>query len=204
MKALALLLLVGCASSFQSARTLAPGKTQVTAGLARVMPTEGSGHANVGDVQVRTGISDSVDGGLKLSRTPGAANTVSGIGADLKLRITDPAAKTTVSFALPVGAVWEERGTDWGNGLLTISPTILIGVELSPTTELVLGPALVWVLPDGGTDNSEAEFAATIGVRFTDPSRTWAVHPEIGIMHISDSGNSENLLSFGLGVAVGN
>ena len=99
------------------------------------MPSEGDGHFYLGDVQIRHGMGGKVDGGLRLIRTPGALETISSLSADVKIQITNPEDKGIASFVIPVGAVWGEQGTDFEDGLLTFSPGLMLGYDISPTTE---------------------------------------------------------------------
>jgi hypothetical protein len=202
MRGAVLVLLVGCASSFQSAHPLQPGKTQVTAGLSGVKPTDGDGQLFVGDLQVRHGLADKIDGGVKLVRTPGAVETVSAFAADVKFQLNEAGGKTAVSLGIPVGAAWVEEQGEFNDGILILGPTLFIGTELAPNLELVFAPSIVLVLPEGGTSDSEIEVAATLGLRFTDPSRTWAIQPEVGLTHFNE-GESPTFVTFGVGVSVG-
>ena len=205
----ALVLLVGCASSYQSARVLAPGKTQVTAALSRtdIFSDDELGDGVTawgGDVQVRQGVVDRFDLGVRLSRTPGALETLSQLAVEPKVQITDPNASTTLSVALPIGVGWAENGDDWEDGTVLITPTVFIGVDLSPSAELVIGPKVFAIFPDAKTEDSEIEFGGSIGVRFHDASRTWAVHPEVSFLRFAEDGESITFLTFGVGVSAGN
>ena len=41
-------------------------------------------------------------------------------------------------------------------------------------------------------------------MRFGDESRTWAVHPVLGLIRISGGGDRESFLMFGVGIVAGN
>lgn len=214
MKRLALVVCsVGCVSSYQSARVLPTGKTQVTAAVSRVQVIESeSDDASiwVGDLQVRHGLAAQFDGAIRLSRTPGGLNALSMLMIDPKYQITSPSSSTAVSVALPVGVAWEEQGSDFNDGVGVIAPTILIGTPLAPNTELVFAPKVVVFLPDGETDQSEIEFGASLGLRFTNAARTWAIHPELSLLLFDPSNNgggggeTVKVLSFGIAVSAGN
>jgi len=202
-------LLVGCASSYQSARTLAPGKTQVTAALSRTeLFSEGEFDEGVsvwgGDIQVRQGVVEKFDLGLRLSRTPGAEETLSQLSFEPKYQITADTSSTTVSVALPIGVGWAETGDDWEDGTVLLVPTVFVGIDLSPTTELVFAPKMFALFPDAKTEDSEVEFGASVGVRFFDASRTWAIQPEVSYLRFSEDGESISFLTFGIGVSAGN
>ncbi|HEY5934362.1 MAG TPA: hypothetical protein VIU61_07005 [Kofleriaceae bacterium] len=202
-------LALGCASSYQSARVLAPGKTQVTAAVSRtdIFSEDELGDGVTawgGDVQVRQGVVDRFDFGVRLSRTPGALETLSQFSLEPKVQITGPEASTTLSVALPIGVGWAENGDDWEDGTVIITPTVFVGVELSPSAELVIAPKVFAFFPDAKTEDSEIEFGGSIGVRFHDASRTWAIQPEVSFLRFAEEGESISFLTFGVGVSAGN
>jgi hypothetical protein len=206
---LVLTMLVGCASSYQSARVLAPGKTQVTAALSRTeIFSEGELGDGVtawgGDIQVRQGVVEKFDFGVRLSRTPGALETLSQLAIEPKFQLTGKDASTTISIALPIGVGWAENGSDWEDGTVLLIPTMFVGVDLSPTAELVIGPKVFAIFPDAKTEDSEVELGGSVGVRFFDASRTWAIHPEISYLRFAEDGSSISFLTFGVAVSAGN
>jgi hypothetical protein len=202
-------LLVGCASSYQSARTLAPGKTQVTAALSRTeMFSEVEFDEGIsvwgGDIQVRQGVVEQFDLGVRLARTPGAEETLSQLSIEPKYQITPGTSSTTVSVALPVGVGWAETGDDWEDGTVLLIPTVFVGIDLSPTAELVIAPKVFALFPDAKTEDSEVELGGSVGVRFYDASKTWAIQPEISFLRFSEEGEGISFLTFGIGVSAGN
>ncbi|MBA3454077.1 MAG: hypothetical protein H0T42_13365 [Deltaproteobacteria bacterium] len=213
MKRIALVVCsVGCVSSYQSARVLPTGKTQVTVAVSRVQALEDGDEDEsvwVGDLQVRHGFAAQFDGGIRLSRTPGGLNSLSMLTIDPKYQITSPSSSTAVSIGVPFGVAWEEQGSDFEDGIGVIAPTLLIGTPLAASTELVFAPKVVVFLPDGDTEESEIEFGASIGLRFTNSARTWAIHPELSLLLFDPSNGSEGgetakILSFGVAVSAGN
>jgi hypothetical protein len=199
---LAFVLLGGCATSHQSARVLAPGKTQVTTALARTSATEGGLDEGIwtGDLQVHTGVAPGFEMGARLVRTPGGAETASIASIEGRFQVVPE----HVSIGLPVGVLWEEQFDDFEGGNFFLTPTVFVGTDVSPTTELVAAPRLfVFISNDG--DDSEVEVGGSVGLRVTNEARTWAVHPELGLIQFSEGdGDSETYLTFGLGISVGN
>ena len=199
------MLAIGCANSYQSARVLAPGKTQVTVGVSRVdIISDGGGDDEalwLGDLQVRHGMGPKFEGGFRLQRSPGTGEAISILGFDPKFALTDPASKTAISIGVPISVLWFENGSDFEDGTILVTPSLFIGLELSPTVELVISPKVFYIKPDGA--DAEVELGGSIGVRFGDASRSWAVHPELGIVHFSE-GDGESFLMFGVGISAGN
>jgi len=195
-------LLAGCSAQYQSARTLPEGKFQVTAAASNVRSTEdGDDHAWTGDVQVRGGLADRLDGGIHLGRTPSFGNeSISAVMVDLKKQLTDATSETAFSLALPIGIGWIDEGDDWGEGTYLLAPTILFGQQVSPEVELVVAPKLLVMHPDGGETRTGG--GLSLGVRISDTTRSWAMHPEISISKLE---RTDGLLySFGFAVAAGN
>jgi hypothetical protein len=200
---LALVLLGACATSHQSARVLAPGKTQVTTALARTSATEGGLDEGIwtGDLQVHTGVASNVEVGARLVRTPGGAETASIASIEGRFQVVPD----HVSVALPVGILWEEQFDDFEGGNFFLTPTVFVGTDVSPTMELVAAPKLFVFIPDDDDDDTEIEFGGSVGLRITNEARTWAVHPELGLIQLSEGdGDGETYVTFGLGVSVGN
>jgi hypothetical protein len=203
--ALSMLLALGagaCATSHQSARVLAPGKTQVTTALARTSSSDevGEGLWN-GDLQVHGGVAPGVELGGRLVRTPGGGNTLSGASLEGRFQVVPE----RVAIAVPVGFVWQEEFDDFEGGAYTLTPTVFVGADVSPTLEVVAAPKLFVFIPDEGDGDTEVEWGGSVGLRVTNEARTWALHPELGLAHFSeDDGSGETFLTFGLGVSVGN
>ena len=202
--------LAGCSATYQSARVLDPGKTQVTLGVTRAegssQNADADGHIYIGDLQVRRGIASQVEAGFRLTRMPNAGmsseTNVSSAALDLKYQVTPRNARTAVSIALPLGAWFAEDGITFDRQAWLVSPTLLVGTALAPTTELVFGPKLTVILPDSNSADTQTAYGASIGLRFTDPARTWALHPEISVVHYSTASDA-TLYTFGLAVSAG-
>ena len=124
MKAIAFALVcvaaTACGTSYQSARVLAPGKTQVTAGLARTSSTEAGFDEGLwaGDLQAHTGVADKVEIGGRLVRTPGYGNTGSYAAIEGRFQVVPD----RVSVALPVGIIWAEEMDDFETGAYLVTP----------------------------------------------------------------------------------
>ena len=198
-----LVLLVGCATSYQSARPLPQGKSQVTIGVSRTETIdEGEDSIWVGDLMIRTGVSPRSDAGLRLTRNPGLGENISILTLDGKFALTAPDAKTTLSIGVPVGIIWSENGLDdLDTGAILVTPTIFVGVQMGAQAELVFAPKIFVIVPEGDGD-TETEFGGSLGFRFTDETNSWAIHPEVGFMHVSE-GDGETFMMFGVAVAAG-
>ena len=192
--------LVGCASTYQSARVLPPGATEVGVALSRVEEPDNSEEDGVwvGDVSVRHGMSDRFDAGVHLTRIPGGPETGSFLALDPKVMLTAPGAATTFSVSLPVGVAWDESFSDAGDGTFVLAPTLYLGFEVTPGTEFVAAPKVFVFLPSGG--KSDTEVGGSLGLRIGDGSRSWAFHPEVGFIHFDQGGS---FLMFGVGIAAG-
>ncbi|HUQ08426.1 MAG TPA: hypothetical protein VM261_38310 [Kofleriaceae bacterium] len=197
----AALLAGACATSHQSARVLAPGKTQVTTALARTSATEGGLDEGIwtGDLQVHGGVAPGFELGGRLVRTPGGGNTGSIASIEGRFQVVPE----RVSIALPVGVVWQEELDDFEGGNFFLTPTVFVGTDVSPTMELIAAPKLFVFIPDDGDDDTEVEIGGSVGLRITNEARTWAVHPELGIIQFSE-GTDATWITFGLGISVGN
>lgn len=199
---------LGACTVAQSARVLAPGKTQVSVGANRTTASadEGDDVLWSGQVMVRRGLADKVDVGVILDRTPGSGEATSRLAVEPKVQLTAPGGNVTVSLALGAGVIWADGmtsdGLDAELGGYMLSPTAYLGFELAPGAELVAAPRLHFVFPDGEDDHGTA-YGASIGVRFTDPARTWAVHPELTYMTIDDTFVDESFLTLGVSVSAG-
>lgn len=205
MTRIALVLALTACTASQSARVLAPGKTQVTAAINRNEVTGDTDSDAIwsGEVMVRHGLGDRFDGGLRVARTPGRGEAVSLAQLEPKVQVTAADAATTLALALGLGLAWGEQGSDFEDGTYVIAPTVFVGHALSPTAELVFAPKLSVIKPDGSSE-SLTGVGAALGVRVTDPARSWAVHPELLVQRISDDNDSETFVTLGLGVSVGN
>ncbi|HEU0034108.1 MAG TPA: hypothetical protein VFQ53_25950 [Kofleriaceae bacterium] len=201
--------IVGCASSYQSAHVLAPGKTQVSAAVTRIEQIAEDGDTAdedgiyVGDVRVAHGIADKVDANVRLTRAPGSGDTVSMMSAEARFELTAPEAPAALSIGLPIGILWaEEDELELDYGGLVVMPTLYAGYQVSPGVELVAAPKLFITIPDEG--DTQLDFGGSLGVRISDLAQTWHVQPELGLAHFSDEGDSATFLLFGLSIGAGN
>ncbi len=204
-------LATACAGTYQSARTIAPGKTQVTVGVTRIQNTsdeqgvddeQDSGWA--GDLQIRHGFAERFDFGARLQRMPGVGTTVSWLSIDPKVELTPVGSPAVVSIGVPAGVMWTEEiddGLDFANGTIVVIPSIYVGFDLSPNVEIVASPKLFYIKPDGADE--EIEVGGSLGLRFVDPARSWAVQPELAVMRIAEDNESATLLSLGVAISAG-
>jgi hypothetical protein len=193
----AAILLGACGSSFQSVNVVAPGQTQVTGGMVRTTPDDDfdpeSGAIYSGDLQVRHGVTDKVDLGVRYA----GGNGLHYLAFDPKFQIIPK----YVSVGAPIGVLFAEDGGfermfDYGG--IVISPTIYAGAELSPnTSELVFAPKIMWVLPDDG--ESDSEVGASLGFRLSTNLQKWAIMPELSYLDVT--GAESGLLSFGIALS---
>ena len=191
----------GCVSPYQSARVLAPGKTQATVSVTQVRSIEDSDDKLwVGDVQVRHGFDGKLEGGIRLGSAPSNDDTANQIFVDVKAKLSQTDT-TAVSVALPVGIYFGQRGFDFEDGTIAIAPVLFFGAQLSPEAELVVAPRVAYLIPDN--DDNETALGVSLGVRFGPPSTGWAIHPEVGIMKLMADG-TDPLITFGIGIAAGN
>lgn len=204
--ALAAPLLAACTAA-QSARVLPPGKTQVTvaANVTTMSQAEEGleGELWFGEVMVRRGLGSRLDGGLLLHRTPGQSGALSLLALEPKVQITAAGARATVSIGLSAGVSFEDApgqdGLNFEHAGYHVTPALYLGYDLSATAELVASPRLYLLIPDDMGD-TETELGGALGVRFTDPARTWAVHPELALSTIED----ELFFTLGVSVSAGN
>jgi len=209
-RVLLLLASSACATSAQSARPVDPGTTEVTVSLGRAAslkePSRSpSGESDplakgvaegawTGELMIRHGMTDGFDGGLRLGRMPGLGG-LSVAAVDLKVRVVR-SPRVVVSLGGPAGIVWEETPGPSYLGAVAV-PTLYLGMEVSPTVELVAAPKLHLIFARG--EAMEQAWGLTIGPRFTEPRRRWAVHPELGITRFADT----TLLLLGFSVSAG-
>ena len=184
----------GCAASYQSARVLPRGHTQVTVAMSR---TTANGVAGVGrwagDVQARAGVANRFDAGLRLARTPSFDDAVSAVVIDGKLAVIPE----RLSLAVPAGLLW----SDADRRAYGVMPTAFLGVDVAPTVEIVLAPKLMLFYGDAGAD---VELGASLGLRFTDPLRqVWALQPELGLTTGSYGGADAAVITIGVGNSFG-
>lgn len=190
-----------CATSYQSARTLDAGTLEVTVGGGRhQLFDEGVGADTVwaGDLQVRYGVLDRLELGARVMRTPGVGEAASYLQLDPKLAIVRQPT-WNVSASVPVGGGWGEPSAGaFDNGRLVISPTLFVGHALTTQLELVASPKLFVVQ---GKGDPVLDYGASLGLRFGDPGRAWAIHPEVGFVRLTDGPENDTLFTVGIGIA---
>lgn len=196
--------LAGCTST-QSARVLAPGKTQLAVGVARVTISEDDdGVLYTGQLRVAHGVSETAEIAAEVGRTPGAGETYTSFAVAPKFQISR-SPTSAVSLAIPVSLAWGERGLDdVGGGTFAVLPTLYAGFDLSKDAELVIAPSL----GVGKTvDEPGALYALglSLGIRMGDASTLSGFQPSLGFLRLSSSEGRDSItfLMLGLGVAVG-
>ncbi|MFN0249794.1 MAG: hypothetical protein ACKV2T_23125 [Kofleriaceae bacterium] len=187
-----------CAAT-QSAHTLPPGKVDLGVSIGRSSRfekdvDEGSWS---GRASVRVGVVDGFDVGAHFEHTPGTA-TIGSFAIDMKVRLAR-SGRSTVAFGVPAGIVWEDVADNFEFSGGFVMPSLYLSVDLSPTVELVSNVRYV-VARETGSFRTLTGFGASIGPRFVDETRTWAVQPEVGMLRHEE----ETLLTFGLTLTVGN
>lgn len=197
----------GCAGTYQSAHTLAPGKTQVTADITAARATDNGDTSDTvmtGELMVRHGLDDGLDGGIRLGRLPDddSTSSASALSFDIKKRLSD-SETNTISLDIPAGILWSESGLNFSDGILHFTPTLLVGLQVDPSTEVVFGPKFILLLnpENDSSDHTAIGGGATLGVRFSDAARTYGIQPELGIAKVEDI---DVILTFGIAVAAGN
>jgi hypothetical protein len=190
--------LIGCVSSYQSAKVLAPGQTQITGALTRSAPDDQLDEGlYTGDIQVRHGLSDKVDGGVRYG-IASEFGSIHSLSVDAKIELVPD----HVSVSLPVGVIISDEERDFEYGGFFIAPTVLLGAEMSKNVALVAAPRLIIAFPDeddGFPSDSTTLYGASVGVRFSADLERWAIHPEVGLLSGDDLDGT--LISAGVGVS---
>lgn len=205
MKRLALAIALAGCTTMQSARVLAPGKTQVSAGVARSRVPE-YGALWLGEVRVAHGVTDGFELGAHVSRTPGSGETISALGIDPKVRLGEWP-KARISAALPVSLAWDEKDSDVGSPTLLVLPALFLGYDMSPETELVFAPRGGLVRTTSADTASSTLYAigATLALHIGDRATGAGVHPELGVLMYGGGGVSTDVIAtIGLSVTAGN
>jgi hypothetical protein len=200
VRAALLLLLASCTSSYQSARALPVGKMQVTTAATRGEVSDMDDSAWVGDVQARTGLTEGIDGGVRLVRTVSAGKTSSGLGLDSKIELTPVGAKATFSAALSVALMWDEDGTHFEAPVVAFTPTLFFGTDISPEVELVLSTKFAKLIPNYG--EGQTLYGTSVGLRIGDEHKSWAIQPEV--TYLETTGMDGHVILFGVGLSAGN
>lgn len=190
-----------CATSYQSARTLDAGTLEVTvAGARNQLFDEGTLDDTVwtGDLQVRYGVVDRFELGARLVRTPGIGEAASYLQIDPKVAIVR-GVRWQVSASLPIGGGWGEPSAgELDSGRLVVSPTVFAGRTIAEQLEVVVAPKLFVVQ---GKGDPVLHYGAGIGLRWVASDHTWAIHPEVGIVRLTDGPDDDTLLTVGIGIA---
>lgn len=199
-------LLAACAQ-MQSARLLRPGHTAVSAGLSRVSLDDNSQNVPTyfGEVRVAHGFSDTVEVGALVGRSAGNDQNGSAFGLAPRFRLRE-SSTSAISLSIPAMALWQENGAQFHGGELAVCPTVYVGFQLAPETELVLSPrAGVLFRPGDDTTSTLFLVGGAIGLSLGSPGGA-TLHPEIGVMvdqPTSTAAPTELALTFGLGVTAG-
>lgn len=192
----------------QSARTLAPGRTALTVGVAHTIASVAQDDEEPqwsGAVMLRRGITRRFDVGLVAARTPGTGDSRSTFAVDPKVQLTPPTSRVTASLGLALGMLVHDDGERRALGpqldLALARPSVFLGVDATPTLEITLaGHAWFGNSNDHG-DESFTAYNLTGGLRVTDTARTWAIHAELGWLTVADE--DADFLTIGLGVTAG-
>jgi hypothetical protein len=204
--ALIVLVCSGC-TALQSARTLAPGKTELTVGLGRAASSDRFEDGDwSGRLMVRHGLADGFDFGLAVDHTPGT-NGTGAIEIDPKVRVTRND-RTTLALGVPAGFIWFE-GEELETLGFALAPSMYLSLDAAPSVELISNVRYVFNFVENITgsryERTDA-FGASFGLRFTEKARTWAVTPEFGLLRVPATKytGQATYLTFGLSIAVGN
>ena len=216
---------VSCAASYQSARVVPLGKTEVTVAMSKLVDAkpepEQDGEIRptwTGDLQLRRGIRSHFDIGFRFIRTQGVpqflvgpppqiAETLSSLSFEPKLELTEPGATTIISVALPVYRGWFSDAYGSKPASYAIAPTLFAGFQLSSQSELVLTAKAIASKSYGSLEPVRTALGGSVGVRFGSRAGGFAIQPEIGVLRSYDQAGAYRsgvLISFGLGIAVGN
>jgi hypothetical protein len=194
-----LLALCACTAT-QSARTLAPRSTEVSVGVGRMsFESDFDNGQWTGHAMVRRGIVDGFDLGVHLEHTTGGAG-VGAIAIDPKLRLAH-GGRTTLAAGAPLGVLWSEDTELYLTGVMAL-PSLYLSVELSPRVELVTNARYMLVRArrmESSPYVTEHGVGGTLGLRFTDEERSWAMQPEFGFTRAVDTTH----VTVGLTISVG-
>jgi hypothetical protein len=179
--AVAVIAATGCASSYQTASLVGAGRTTVSGALARSQ-LNGDGEAEdagdwSGDLQVRHGVTDTVELGVHYTGTNGAH----AVAVDPKFSIVPD----KIAVSLPVAVLFSDQDRDMEYGGLVVTPTLFFGAPVTPNkVELVVAPKLMMVFPDSDDAQSDQWFAVSAGARLSADLRKWALLPEVSIINL--------------------
>ena len=217
----ALLTVTGCPNpnTYGTPRTLAPGKVQMVASLEGVgissssyaTTQNGATVQNGGasfysptapSVGVRVGVSDDVDLGFRLSE-------LSSLEADVKYNFLK---SKTFDMAINPGVQGAYLSVDQTSlGLIYLNLPLLLGINFSHSTTLVLTPGFTYLVATGSVNNSNgtSSFAtgsaplARMGVGFNFRiSSQFGLQPEVTVLKGFNDANA-TIWNFGLGFLIG-
>lgn len=171
----------GCAqSSYQTARMLPQGGTRLSAALSSysAYTSEGNSGKNAFEVMGSHGMNEKIELGGKLSYLDsGFSETGKFITllAVPKVSLIDE----ELALAVPTGVLFNTaEGSD--NAFETM-PGVVYTRPLTPEFELDAAGQLV-IATNDSFDELEVYPAGNLGVQFSPPGASWALHPELGVL----------------------
>ena len=198
-------------SSYQSARMLPQGGTQLTAAISNydAHAENGSSGETAFEIMGSHGMSERLELGGKLSYMSvgvlGESQNVFTLLAQPKYSLQPD----TLALTMPVGALFTEDDHAY-----EISPGVVWSKLFRPEVELdVAGNVLI--AENSDFDDSEIYICGNVGASFGPANAPWAIHPELGlVIPTGDAADTvDYFLQFGLafhyrfgprGAAVGN
>jgi hypothetical protein len=180
----------GCASSYQTARIAAPGKTRVSTAASHVSFDGGGDDEGIDaiDLLVDHGLASQAEIGLRYTNYAAG----DGGGSLLSLGPKFGLVKDRVAVTIPVGVAWANDEI----GAYIIHPRLIGSAPLSPNSEVTGSFGVLVVVPDGDDADSESYFGGSVGLRLSTDLDAWAFHPEISFMKIEEGD------SFSIGAAI--
>lgn len=182
-------------STYQSARLLPAGKTDVTVAGGVVGVAQRNDTSNTSDpiveLAVRHGATPTIEVGVRGSRVitdPG--KDAHFVAADAKFALVPE----TLAVSLPVGFGFTTDGAFSYNA----QPTLLARVPLAPVADLELAAKTIFILLDNDSD-LDILFAATVGLRLGPDIKHWWLQPEVG----ADFDPGEDGIGYHAGIALG-
>ena len=180
----------GCAwSSYQSAKTLPKGGASVTGAVSQYgyhgdMGTDEEAFEAMGSYA----LTDQVELGGKLAYFSTQGVSAYNLLAAPKVGILP----NQLAFTAPTGIILftsDEEGVDTEN-IWTTMPGVVFGIPINPSVEVDLAGKWVLQFADDFSDNNGA-VAANAGVRFTLPTTTFSIMPELGFYYDNDELDTE-------------
>ena len=181
----------GCAwSSYQSAKTLPQGGTVVTGAVTQYgyhgdMSTDEEAFELMGS----HALTDQFELGAKL-----AYFSTEGVAAyNLLVAPKVGILPNQLAFTAPTGMILFSSDSDLGDqteNIWTTMPGVVFGIPINPSVEVDLAGKWVLQLADDFSENNGA-VAANAGVRFTLPTTTLSIMPELGVYYDNDELDTE-------------